>query len=79
MATITNYTCRDENGKSVLCDAHGNNAAIQCDCGVPILITASELEGVKKRIGKEKSAPCPNCGKKVWVDIGDGELIRHIA
>ena len=77
MTKITDLTCRDDDGNSVPCDAYGNNAAIQCECGFPVLIVTPYKRGV----GEDKAVKCrgPQCDKKVWVDISDGRLIRHTA
>ena len=77
MTTITGFKCIDENGFPILCDAHGNNAAIRCPgCSSPILIVARENQ---KGSDEAHTTQCISCGVVVWVSLENRKkrLIFH--
>ena len=77
MVTITDFKCIDENGFPILCDAHGNNAAIRClACSAPILITFRENQ---KGSDAEHTTHCISCDMELWVSLEGGQqrLVLH--
>jgi len=62
---ITGFGAEDESGYPVLCDAHGNNAAIRClACGAPVLVV---YRSHQRGYSSANLATCVACGSQYWV------------
>lgn len=68
LTSVTGYTSINENGKLVPSDPRGNNAAIVCGCGRPVLIT---VWGGHKGSSEGKPATCRGCGTQHWAVRSD--------
>lgn len=79
---ITDFSCVDEQGFPVLCDAYGTDVAFRCvGCGSPVLATQFPYQtgGHGFSPDPSRAARCRACGCAYWVetDAPKGRLILH--
>ena len=71
MAKITDYTCFWD-GKLLLTDAFGNNAAFACpECEHPVLLATGDV--AKRGLDSSKPSECRKCGKKYKINAIDNK------
>lgn len=78
MTRITDFSCTDQLGGSIPCDAYGNNVALRCPkCGHLILAIARPGQ---RGSDTEHPALCRSCRSPWWVQIDEANqrLYLHL-
>jgi hypothetical protein len=73
MTRVTDFTCVNERGERVLCDAYGNNVAFECrNCGHPMLAIVLPKQN-RRGSNPDNPAVCRHCKSRFWVVAETGE------